>query len=470
MVARITDDMIVAAARGDEERIGLVRALGVRSYMCVPLAAHGRTRGALTFAMSESERHYDDQHLAFAKDLAHRAALAVENARAYDEVQRANRLKDEFLATLSHELRTPLNAILGYARMVRSGLVQAERQGNAIDTIERNASALTQIVEDILDVSRIISGKVRVDVQPVDLPAVVQHAIDTVAPAAAAKQIRMSTVLDPRAMPVAGDPARLQQVVWNVLANAVKFTNRGGQVQVRVERVNSHVEIVVSDTGIGIAPEFLPHLFERFRQADAGTTREHGGLGLGLAIARHLVEMHGGTIQAASGGVGSGATFTVRLPVMIAHSITTAERRVHPRGTSAATSDSVPDLHGIRVLAIDDDRDALTMVAEILEAAGAHVTGADSAKDAFEMLNVWQPHVIIVDVGMPQIDGYQFVARLRQSETLALRRLPVAALTAYARSEDRAKALRSGFQLHLAKPIDPAELMAAVAALVARTG
>ena len=470
LLPRITDEMIVASAAGDEERIALIRSLGLFSYMCVPLVAHGRTVGALTFVTSESQRSYTEDDLEFAKDIAHRAAMAVENARAYEEAQRASRLKDEFLATLSHELRTPLNAILGYSRMLRAALIQPGRQDKALDTIERNASALTLIVEDVLDVSRIVSGKVRLDVQTVDLPQVVEHAVESIMLAANAKQIRVRTVIDPRAAPVSGDPGRLQQIMWNLLSNAVKFTPRGGQVQVRAERVNSHVELVVSDTGIGIDPAFVPHLFERFRQADASTTRERGGLGLGLAITRHLVEMHGGTIHAASAGRDTGATFTVRLPLMIVHPIATLERRVHPRGLSDQAFTQVPDLSGLRILAVDDDRDALNMIAEILEVAGAEVTGVDSAADALVRLDRFRPDVIIADIGMPQMDGFQFVTELRQSPDATLRDIPVAALTAYARSEDRAKALRSGFQIHLAKPIDPAELMAAVAALAKRTG
>ena len=470
LLSTITNEMIVASAHGDEERIQLIRSLGLVSYMCVPLTAHGRTLGALTFATSESRRMYTENDLEFAKDIARRAALAVENARAYEEARRADRLKDEFLATLSHELRTPLNAILGYSRMIRSGLIPSDRQAKAIDTIERNASALTEIVEDVLDVSRIVSGKVRLDVQPVQLPEVVEHAVESVMPAANAKRVRVRTTLDPRAAPVSGDPGRLQQVVWNLLSNAVKFTPAGGQVQVRVERVNSHVEVVVSDTGIGISPEFLPHLFERFRQADAGTTRERGGLGLGLAISRHLAEMHGGTIHAASGGPGRGATFTVRLPVMIVHPATVKERRIYPSGHPRERAIPIPDLAGIRILAVDDDRDALNMIGEILEAAGAQVTGVESAAEAFKALEAIRPHLIIADVGMPQMDGFEFIAEVRKSSDQVVRQIPAAALTAYARSEDRAKALRSGFQIHLAKPIDPSELMAAVASLARRTG
>src|SRR6185295_4197893 len=274
LVKDITDDMVVAAARGDEDRIGLVRSLGLRSYIIAPLTARGRTFGALTLVTAESGRIYSDDDFRFAQDVAFRAALAVDNARAYDDAQAANRLKDEFLATLSHELRTPLNAILGYSRLLQSGILTPDKHKHALQTVERNASALTTIVEDILDVSRIISGKIRLNVQPIDLPRVVAEAVETLQPAADAKQIRVQTILDPRAAPISGDPDRVQQIVWNLLSNAVKFTPKQGVVQVRLERVNSHVEIVVSDNGSGISPDFLPHVFERFRQADSATTRE----------------------------------------------------------------------------------------------------------------------------------------------------------------------------------------------------
>ena len=468
MIAEITDDMIVASARGDEERVRLIRSIGLRSYICVPLVAHGQTLGALTLVTADSGRRYTNADLRFAQDVAYRVALAVDNARAYDQTQRANRLKDEFLATLSHELRTPLNAILGYSRMIRSGLTSGEKQAKAIAAVERNATSLTQIVEDVLDVSRIVSGKLRLNVQPVELPPVVADAIDSIIPAANAKGVGIRMVSDPGAAPVSGDPERLQQVVWNLVSNAVKFTPRGGQVQVRVERVNSHVAIVVSDSGIGIAKEFLPHIFERFRQADAGTTREQGGLGLGLAITRHLVELHGGRIQAASPGAGGGATFRVELPVMIVHPEEQTERRVHPRDPRTDPRMSIPDLAGIRVLAVDDDSDALLLVGEILEAAGAEVTAADSGAAALKILETFQPDVLLADIGMPRMDGFELITRVRKSTTPSLRVIPAAALTAYARSDDRARALRTGFQMHLAKPIDPAELMAAVGALAKR--
>jgi signal transduction histidine kinase/ActR/RegA family two-component response regulator len=470
MVPEITDAMIVSAAQGDEERIHLMRDLGVVSYLCVPMMAGGRTVGALTLASAESGRRYTDDELHFAEDVASRAAMAVENARAYQQVQRADRLKDEFLATLSHELRTPLNAILGYSRMLRGGLLRTEKVAGALETIERNAMSLTQMVDDVLDVTRIVSGKMRLNVQPVELPLVMQDAIATVAPAAEAKRIHINTVIDSQIGTVSGDPARLQQVVWNLLSNAVKFTPKGGRVQVRLERVNSSVEIVVSDNGIGIPADFLPHIFERFRQADSGTARQRGGLGLGLAIARNLVEMHGGTIRATSGGVDQGATFRVRLPVMAVEPavLDHEERRVHPRQERLTSLSGLASLTGTHVLAVDDDPDAQRLLKEILEAAGARVTTASSVSAAFDAIRDARPDVIVADLGMPIVDGYELIKRLRQSTEADLRTIPAAALTAYARSEDRSKSLDSGFEMHLAKPIDPAELVAAIRALIRR--
>jgi len=469
MVKEISDDMIVAAARGDEERIALVRALGVRSFMIVPLTARGRTFGALTLATGESGRLYTDDDFRFAKDVAFRAALAVDNARAYNDAHAANRLKDEFLATLSHELRTPLNAILGYSRLLQSGMMTADKQTNAIKTVERNATSLTTIVEDILDVSRIISGKIRLNVQPVDFPNVVSNAIETVRPAADAKQIRIQVILDPRAAPISGDPDRLQQIVWNLVSNAVKFTPKHGVVQIRLERVNSHVEIVVADTGIGMAPDFLPHIFERFRQADSGTTREHAGLGLGLAIVRELVELHGGTIHAASGGRDQGSTFSVRLPVMSVHRETPSDRRIHPATDLARTHTQLPNLSGLSVLAVDDDADARALVCETLETRGARVIAVESAEEALAIVERNRPDVVIADLGMAHADGFELIKRSRQSNDVLVREIPAAVLTAYARAEDRVKALQSGFHMHLAKPVDPGELVVAVASLAKRT-
>jgi PAS domain S-box-containing protein len=467
--AEITDDIIVAAAKGDEEPARLMRALGLVSCMCVPLKTNRGTIAALTLATAESGRQYNTDDLRFAEDVAARAALMVDNARAYADVRTANRLKDEFLATLSHELRTPLNAILGYARMLRTGMLTADKFQRTFEIIERNSSALTQMVEDILDVSRVVSGKMRLNMQPVELPIVVHEAVATVRPAAEAKHIRLETTTDPQVGPVSGDPDRLRQVVWNLLSNAVKFTPKHGRIQVRVERVNSSVEIVVSDTGIGIAPDFLPHMFEQFRQADSGSARQHSGLGLGLAIVRNLVELHGGTVYAASGGEEQGATFRVRLPLRIVHPEPhPEERRVHPRHAKPGSFVDLPSLSGTHVLAVDDDPDALGLLREMLEAVGATVTTATSGRAALEIVEADRPDVLVADLGMPLMDGFEVIRQLRASDDAAMRDIPAAALTAYARSEDRAKALQSGFEMHLAKPIDPTELVSAVQALARR--
>ena len=442
--------------------------LPVRSYLAVPVKSRsGNVIGGLFFGHSEVGR-FSDHHERLAVGIAAWASVALENARMYTSVQEASRLKDEFLASLSHELRTPLNAILGYARMLRTGMIAPDKKDKAIDTIERNATSLTQIVEDVLDISRIVSGKIRLNVQSVEFPDIVRSAIDAVAPAADAKGVRLQTVLDSHATPISGDPERLQQVLWNLLSNAVKFTNRGGKVQVRLERIDSHVEVTVSDTGVGIPPEFLPHVFERFRQADAGISRERGGLGLGLSIARQLVEMHGGTIEASSDGVGQGATFRLKVPLMIVRSAHDPVARAHSRSNTRTGKAAVTDLAGVHVLAVDDERDALSLVREVLEAVGARVSTAASAQAALSKLDDELPDVVVADLGMPTLDGFAFIERVRRHPNPRVRDVPAAALTAYARSEDRVKALRAGFQIHLAKPIDPAELVTTIAALAKR--
>jgi PAS domain S-box-containing protein len=467
IVLDVTDAALVSAAGGDDEALRILRSLGLLSYLCLPLTVQGRTMGAITLARSDSGRRFDEEDVRIAEDAASRAALAVDNARAYEGLQAANQLKDEFLATLSHELRTPLNAILGYSRMLRSGILKEDRREQALETLERNASSLTQMVEDVLDVSRIAAGKIRLHVQAVDLATVLRDALATITPAADAKGVRLEPIFEAHIGPVSGDPDRLQQVFWNLLSNAVKFTPRGGRVQMRLQRVNSHVEVTVSDTGSGIREDFLPHLFERFRQGDSTTTRMHGGLGLGLAIAQRIVELHGGRIEAFSPGEGKGATFRVQLPIMIVHAEVEPERRVHPRVETRRAPAAFPTLPDICVLAVDDDPDALALVREILETAGARVRTATSGRAALESIEADVPDVLVSDLGMPGMDGFEMIQRIRKMEGPA-RELPAAALTAYARSEDRAKALRLGFEMHLAKPIDPSELVAAVASLARR--
>jgi CheY-like chemotaxis protein len=395
--------------------------------------------------------------------------MAIDNSSAYKQATEANRLKDDFLATLSHELRTPLSAVMGYARMLGMNVLDAPRQAHAITVIERNANSLKQIIEDVLDVSRIASGKLRLNVQAVTLSEVVNLAVATVAPAAEAKGIRLKSVLDAHVPPVSGDPDRLQQVVWNLLSNAVKFTPKGGRVQVMLQRINSHVEIVVSDTGRGVAAEFLPHLFERFRQADSTFSREHGGLGLGLAIVREFVELHGGSVRAASEGPGTGATFTVALPLMILHPHPASDvPRVNPRADRSAAA-SIPNrLDGVSVLVVDDEEDALALMREVLGSAGASVETVSAARLALEKLEESRPSVLVADIGMPEMDGFEFIREVRRREGVAGGFVPALALTAYARSQDRITALASGFQMHMAKPVDPAELVVALAALAQR--
>jgi PAS domain S-box-containing protein len=398
-----------------------------------------------------------------------RAALLQRERQARADAVAANRLKDDFLATLSHELRTPLNAILGYSRMLRTGVIDRERQERALEIVERNATALSRIVADVLDISRIVAGKVQLNVQVIDLPMVVEEAIATIRPAAEAKGVRLQTLMDIEAGPVLGDGDRLQQVIWNLLSNAVRFTPRDGLVQVRLDRIDANVEIVVSDTGAGIAPEFLPHVFERFRQADSRLSREYGGLGLGLAISRELIELHGGTIRAESDGLGRGATFFVTLPRSIASSETRFDMTGgYPDAERREQAPTGVDLKGLHVLIVDDDPDALMLMREILEAAGATVISADSGRAALSALDQHIPHAIVSDLGMPGMDGFELLARVRQSPVESWRDIPAAALTAYARSEDRTRSLKSGFQIHLSKPIDPVELVAAVVALASR--
>jgi PAS domain S-box-containing protein len=468
MMSRIPPESIERAAR-DDEHLRILRAIGLTSYMCVPLVGRGRAIGAITFVSAESGREYSEDDLHLVRELAARASLAVENARAYADAANANRLKDDFLATLSHELRTPLNAVLGYARMLRSGIIAPERIQPALATLERNASSLKQIIEDVLDVSRIISGRLRMHVEPVDLASVVREAAATMVPAADAKGVRLEIAIAPAMPPFSGDPSRLQQLIWNLLSNAIKFTPRDGAVKLSLDRVDSHVEMVVADTGVGILPEFLPYVFDRFRQADSTFAREHGGLGLGLAIAKHLAELHGGTIAAASEGPGKGARFTVRLPLRAVqtHAVPDAAHgeRVAERGL--VSFEGAPRLDGVRVLTVDDQDDSLGLLSDVLDAAGAHVTSARSAAAALDAIKRECPDVVIADIGMPGLDGLGLVRAIRQLDEPA-RSVPAAALTAYARAQDRILSLASGFQMHLVKPIDPLELIVAVAALHSR--
>jgi PAS domain S-box-containing protein len=398
------------------------------------------------------------------ESLRERERLLESERAARKEAERVSRAKDEFLATLSHELRTPLNAILGWAQVLRTDPSNVDDLQQGLETIERNARVQTQLIEELLDMSRIISGKVRLDVQRVDLPAIVSSAVESVRPAADAKGVRLQQLLDSAASPVLGDPNRLQQVLWNLLTNAVKYTPRGGQVQVLLRRVNSHVEVTVSDTGQGIDPAFLPHLFTRFSQQDTSTTRRHGGLGLGLAIVRHLVELHGGTVRGTSRGSGQGATFVVAFP------LSAVLEHQAPDGAQSAITEAVPprlmvDLSGVKALVVDDEPDARALVKRVLEANKASVLTAASADEAMEVLDRERLDVLLSDIGMPDQDGYELLRRVRSLPASKGGTIPAVALTAFARSEDRRRALMAGFQLHVSKPVEPAELLAVVANL-----
>ena len=380
--------------------------------------------------------------------------------------QRATRVKDEFLATLSHELRTPLSAILGWTQiLLRDDIPAATDQRRAIQVIDRNARAQVQLIDDLLDLSRIMAGKIRLDLQEVSMPDIVQKAIDSALPTAQAKGIQLTSLLEPSNTGVSADSARLQQVVWNLLSNAIKFTPRGGQVEVLLQRVNSHVELSVADTGIGIPASFLPLVFDRFSQRDSSSTRAHGGLGLGLAICKQLVELHDGSIRVASAGEGHGSTFFVDLPVSPGQA---DETRGHPSvEAEAIDATTLPRLEGVHAFAIDDEPDAREVLTHVLERQGAVVTAFSSAHDALVALRSTRPGVIVSDVGMPGMDGYQMIRALRATESRESR-IPALALTAFARAEDRKRSLQAGFQAHLAKPFDVAELVLMVASLVGK--
>jgi PAS domain S-box-containing protein len=408
-----------------------------------------------------------------ARDITDRVRTAEERAKLLEsernarlEAERISTMKDEFLANLSHELRTPLNAILGWSQLLASGQMSPDEVKTGIQTIERNARAQTQLIEDLLDMNRIISGKIRLDVQLTDLGRVVHAAIESVRPSAEAKGIRLRAIVDPRAEPVSGDPNRLQQVVWNLLSNAIKFTPKAGRIDVLVQRVNSHLEITVHDSGVGIHPDFLPYVFERFRQADSSTTRKHGGLGLGLSIVKQLVELHGGTVRAESKGEGEGATFTVALPLA---PVRQDESREHPSTRRNGTIDCGEfDLKDVKVLVLDDEPDARELIRKVLAHCGAEVILAGTATEALELLKQHKPRVIVSDIGMPEIDGYSFIRSVRGLPSADGGRTPALALTAFARSEDRTRAMIAGYQIHISKPIEPHELLATVASLAGR--
>lgn len=463
--------------------------LPVRSYLAAPVVSRsGEVIGGLFFGHSEAGV-FNERTERIIGGVASQAAVAIDNARLYEnlkraaderaelleaeraarsEAERANIIKDEFLATLSHELRTPLSAILGWSQLLATGQIPKEDVAQGLESIERNARAQTQLIEDLLDMSRIISGKLRLDVQWTDISSVVDQTVESVRPTADAKQIRLRKILDPHPGPVSGDPTRLQQVFWNLLTNAIKFTPKGGTVDVLLQRVNSHLEVTFHDSGIGIKPEVLPYVFERFRQADSSTTRTFGGLGLGLSIVKNLVELHGGTVRALSSGEDQGSTFVVSLPIA---PVRDGEPREHPTAFRSPASDSKRiRLPGVKVLIVDDEADARELLKRVLTQSEAEVVAVRSGREALELIRSYQPHVIISDIGMPGMDGYEFIREVRSLLPAEVGKIPAIALTAFARSEDRTNAMIAGYQVHVAKPIEPQELVATVSSLARRLG
>lgn len=399
-----------------------------------------------------------------------RARMLVREQAARAEAEAANRTKDEFLATLSHELRTPLTAILGWSHLLQTNKFDDQSTARALETIERNARSQSQLIDDLLDVSRIITGKLRLDVRPIELVKIVEAVVESSRPAAGAKTIQFEVALDKSASQIVGDATRLQQVFWNLFSNAIKFTPEGGRVEVRLERADLQAQVVVSDNGQGINPQFLPVIFDRFRQADGSTTRKHGGLGLGLAIAQHLVEMHGGTIKARSEGINKGATFIVQLPLRTAnHSGEAAARLSSSTGNNRSQFDNCsPVLEGLRILVVEDEDDTRDLILTVLKQCGAEVRGSESAAEAFVAFKEWSPDLLVTDIGLPEEDGFSLLKRVRESNQQS-GQIPAVALTAYATPEDRDRVLNAGFQMHIAKPVEPEELLTIIANVVGRS-
>jgi signal transduction histidine kinase/ActR/RegA family two-component response regulator len=471
-----TPDVAPPCHDGAPDAFAIFHELGFASYLCVPLRIRGRVLGALTLATCDPAKRYQLGDLQLAEDLAHRAALALENARLYSEAQASNRAKDEFLATLSHELRTPLTSILGWAQLLRTHGLDSESAVRGLESILRNTLLQTRLIDDLLDVSSIIQGKLRLNTRLLSLAPIIREVIDTLGPAAEAKHINVEAALDPLASPVWGDSDRLQQIVWNLLSNAIKFTPAEGRVRIELGAASvaspgsaghSHISIRVSDTGRGIPARFLPHVFERFRQGDGEDTRVHGGLGLGLAIVRHLVELHGGTVVAESPGEGFGSTFTVQLPL---RRVTPAVRdSQRPRTAGSLVETGEASLAGLRLLVVDDEPDTRELLTIMLENYGGHVMTVPSAAEALRALGSFKPHVLVSDIGMPGEDGYALIRKVRALDEEQGGNVAAAALTAFASEEDRSRVLAAGFQAHIAKPVEPHYLVSALSQLAGST-
>ena len=414
--------------------------------------------------ITERRRREEERELLLKDALA----LRTEADTARAEADIANSIKDEFLAVLSHELRTPLTSILGWSNLLATGNLEEQAANRAVETIVRCARAQKQLIDDLLDMSRIVTGKLRLNVRTVELAPIIEAVVDSVRPSADSREIRLKTALESLMSPVSGDPDRIQQIIWNLLSNAIKFTPKGGQIDVRLERVHSHIEITISDTGQGIAPEFLEHIFERFRQSDSSSTRQHGGLGLGLSIVRQLVELHGGTVTAQSPGEGFGTIIRVQLPLLSIHQeLSDIDMTPNLIGSKTPTFWQ-PSLNDLRVLIVEDEPDARELIAAVLTARGAEVVSVGSAGEALQEMERQQFDVLVSDIGMPSMDGYALIERVRQLPAERGGRIPAAALTAYAGVQDRMRVLSSGYQMHIPKPVEPAELTTVVANLARR--
>jgi signal transduction histidine kinase len=453
------------------DQLRTLQQLKPRTWLVLPLTARDRVLGAITFAMTDSAGSYDRVDVRTAEVLARQVALTLDGTRlqrdteaARSATEAANRAKDEFLMTLSHELRNPLNAVSGWAKLLEVGKLGEEQSRHAIEVILRNVSAQVRLVDDLLDMSSVVSGKMRLAIQPVNVADVIGEALDAVRPGAEAKGIQLQSVLDSPGAQVSGDPGRLQQVVWNLLYNAVKFTPKAGRILVKLQQVKSHVEIIVSDTGQGIRPDLLPYIFDRLRQGDSSRSRAHGGLGIGLALVRHIAELHGGSVFAESPGEEQGATFVVKLPLMV------AGVRDHAVAQAKSGPPDSPSLVGVRVLVVDDDPAAVELVQEVLTQTGGEVRGAGTAEEALRVLEQWRPDVLVSDIEMPGQDGYTLIRKIRALAPERGGMTRAVALTAFGRPEDRIRSLMAGFNIHVSKPVDPGELAAIVASLAGRTG
>jgi signal transduction histidine kinase/ActR/RegA family two-component response regulator len=476
LVESVTDGLMEAIAHTPEQ-LALLRRLGAVSWLVVPLKIKTSLFGTISLGMSDSGRHYKPSDRVLVEDLARRAAAAIDNARLFElsreeraRAEAATRAKDEFVAMVSHELRTPLNVIIGWVRLLRSGSLPETTREQALVVVERNANAQSQLVADLLDISRAITGSIRLEPAQVDLGNVITLVVEDARFALEAKRLRLTTDIPADGSVMRGDSERLRQIIWNVLLNAIKFTPKGGELSIRLCRVESDLELTVRDTGIGISADFLPHVFDSFRQSDSRTTRTHGGLGIGLSIVKHLVELHAGSIAAYSEGAGKGASFVVRLPISPVISTTIGVGKL-PATTPQPRGLVRPEvLAGTTILIVDDERDARDLLRIILEFCGVTVLDAPSAKDALATLERQPVDLIVSDIGMPEEDGYSLIRRIRALANQSKAATPAIALTAFASTEDRTRALLDGFNLHMTKPVEPAELLSALADLAASTG